>query len=453
MSIVLFENKNDCCGCWACYNICPKSAISMMPDNEGFLYPVIEAKKCIGCSACLKVCPVKTAVGRAEKENQSKHIGIINLQFTQNYGAVIAAAVLQYTVESIVRDTYKVLTIQYNPFKVFDNRLAQKTDEIKNLGGLKLFLANRKQAVSGLISQEDALKRKQRFDLFRAAYLNLTPLIQDASEINKNINYSAFIVGSDIVWAPKRADNFRADGYFLKFADKGEKRISYAASLDCKVGRKLKRLKSVYKNNLTYLDCISVREKSNVSFIQELTDKKVYECCDPAFLVQPEYYDDMINAADVIRDDKKFLYVYILEINPEIVDYANQLAKDKNLKICYYSQFHNEYNDDSENCITDGPSEFLYRLKNAEYVLTNSFHCVVFSLLFKKKFLSFGRSKISIKTAELLSKFELLDRLVSDADKAADIDKPIDFEKAEGVVNSMRSTAFNYLYESLKDID
>ncbi|MED9970152.1 MAG: 4Fe-4S dicluster domain-containing protein [Ruminococcus sp.] len=79
----LFENKNECCGCGACYAICPMSgpdrpqkaritekenhtgAITMKPDEEGFLYPVIDAEICIRCFRCIEVCPQKR-----EKENR-----------------------------------------------------------------------------------------------------------------------------------------------------------------------------------------------------------------------------------------------------------------------------------------------------------------------------------------------------------------------------------------------
>ena len=58
---VLYERKEDCCGCTACYAICPKSAISMVEDEEGFEYPQIDEKICIRCHQCLKVCPIKEA--------------------------------------------------------------------------------------------------------------------------------------------------------------------------------------------------------------------------------------------------------------------------------------------------------------------------------------------------------------------------------------------------------
>lgn len=55
----LWPEKDDCCGCSACYATCPKSAISMEADEEGFLYPVIDVSKCIRCGKCLSVCVFK----------------------------------------------------------------------------------------------------------------------------------------------------------------------------------------------------------------------------------------------------------------------------------------------------------------------------------------------------------------------------------------------------------
>lgn len=56
---ILFIRKEECCGCSACYAICPKKAIKMIADDEGFLYPKIELNICIKCNKCLSVCPLK----------------------------------------------------------------------------------------------------------------------------------------------------------------------------------------------------------------------------------------------------------------------------------------------------------------------------------------------------------------------------------------------------------
>ena len=58
---VLYKNKEECCGCTACYAICPTSAILMRADEEGFNYPQINSNKCIGCYRCIKVCPFRNS--------------------------------------------------------------------------------------------------------------------------------------------------------------------------------------------------------------------------------------------------------------------------------------------------------------------------------------------------------------------------------------------------------
>lgn len=55
----LFEKKENCCGCAACFSICPKQAITMISDDEGFLYPIIDISKCVKCNKCLQICGFK----------------------------------------------------------------------------------------------------------------------------------------------------------------------------------------------------------------------------------------------------------------------------------------------------------------------------------------------------------------------------------------------------------
>ena len=57
----LADTEDRCCGCTACYAICPKDAISMVEDGEGFEYPQIDESKCVRCYQCIKVCPIKVA--------------------------------------------------------------------------------------------------------------------------------------------------------------------------------------------------------------------------------------------------------------------------------------------------------------------------------------------------------------------------------------------------------
>lgn len=56
---ILFTRKEECCGCTACYAICPKGAITMVEDEEGFEYPWVDESKCVGCRKCVEICPLK----------------------------------------------------------------------------------------------------------------------------------------------------------------------------------------------------------------------------------------------------------------------------------------------------------------------------------------------------------------------------------------------------------
>lgn len=55
----LYEKKENCCGCSACFSVCPQGAITMAPDEEGFLYPIIDEGSCVRCYLCLRVCAFK----------------------------------------------------------------------------------------------------------------------------------------------------------------------------------------------------------------------------------------------------------------------------------------------------------------------------------------------------------------------------------------------------------
>ena len=65
--MIHITKKSSCCGCTACFNICPKNAISMQPDEEGFLYPVVDQEKCVDCGLCEKICPVSSKKSHEEQ--------------------------------------------------------------------------------------------------------------------------------------------------------------------------------------------------------------------------------------------------------------------------------------------------------------------------------------------------------------------------------------------------
>ena len=80
--MLLIEDKKNCCGCTACYTICPKSAIQMTEDQEGFLYPRISTDQCINCGLCEKICPIINRSIESDN-NETMQIGIQNKDLKQ----------------------------------------------------------------------------------------------------------------------------------------------------------------------------------------------------------------------------------------------------------------------------------------------------------------------------------------------------------------------------------
>ena len=76
--MITIKDKKDCCGCTACYNACPKKAIAMQADQEGFLYPVIDQKKCVDCGICDATCPVINKVEKNPEQTEGYILRIKN---------------------------------------------------------------------------------------------------------------------------------------------------------------------------------------------------------------------------------------------------------------------------------------------------------------------------------------------------------------------------------------
>lgn len=456
--ILLFDRKENCCGCWACYNVCPKGAIEMSKDKEGFLFPIINNNLCVGCRLCEQVCPIKKQKELLEAKQQKKHIKILNFSMDNNYGAVIAGACLEYAVKSIVDEQVIVETISYDTtFKIpsfKEKYTAEKTAwldlskiVLQKLSLLKPVVKDAEPQPFKQISSYCPL-RNHRYNRFRCEFLNMTSPENDISLSECCDNIDALICGSDIIWHPNLVKRNQAKAFYLNFGNKNAKRISYAASLDCSDSEVLYDQKKQYRKKLKVFDHISVRERCNVDFISSVTSKKVHCCCDPVFLFEKDFFNNMISSSDEKVSDEKYIYIYVLSHNEKIAEYAKKLAKEKNLKIYYYSEMQYDFGDLSVDCASDGPAEFLQRIKNAEYVITTSFHCVAFSLLFEKKFIAFRRKGMGPKIDNILEIVGLSERLIED-NSVFDIDKPINFKNVHLALNKERESSLQYLKDAL----
>lgn len=457
-NIILFNDKTDCCGCWACENICPKNAITMIEDKEGFLFPEIDQSKCIKCGLCLKTCPIK----KRQKEeadpstaSKKKYIKIINLHMTKNYGASIAAACLEDQIRKLVSSDITVKTVNYSNYSIYEEKpLLRFREKIYDNEGIvnsiKLLITPNKS----IMSSNETVCRNENYKKFENLFLNLTVLMNNYNLMNDTDNNVAVICGSDVIWHTKRIISDKSYAFCLRFAEKNTIKIAYAPSIDCKSSFKLNAKSPFYKKRLSGIDYISIRENSSVPFIKKQTKKDVFQCCDPALLFDAEYYNKMISMANIENSDNNsdYIYAYVLGQNKDIADYVKNLSEKKKLKVLFYSDTNNDFGNNSQNCFSDGPCEFLYRVRNAKYVVTTSFHCVVFSLLFKKQFLTFQRNKYSIKTLDLLASVDLSERLVNTTDCIPCIDDNIDYDKVYEKIETSRESSIKFLENALASL-
>ena len=393
---------------------------------------------------------------------QVSNISIVNFSMGNNFGAVIAALCLENEVKKAVSKETVTETVNYDRSVVslsftekLHLRLSALSETIRTILTRFHLLTPPKNPVNqtfqnNTINFNNEIK-KQRYDNFRKIFLNITKKQNDIDLKNSTKPYAALICGSDVIWHPNILASGTSKAFYLNFGDKNTRRIAYAPSIDFKDGKELRKYRRLYKKELKKFDFVSVREKDSVDFIQSVTKKKVQQCCDPVFLYRPEDFDEMISVSEETVPDEEYIYAYILRKNDYAVEYIKNLAREKGLKIYFYAEEYKDLGVNSVNCFSDGPAEFLQRVKSAKYIVTTSFHCVAFSLIFKKQFLSFTRSETGNKIPDVLETFGVTDRQVDDG-VIKNIDDPIDFDSVENRINALRQQSLDYLRSALKDI-
>lgn len=98
--MINIEKKEECCGCSACYSVCPKQCIKMKPDNEGFLYPEVDTEKCIECGLCRKVCRIINPVKEEKSEQKAFLVQHRNLKVRkQSTSGGAFTAIAEYVIK------------------------------------------------------------------------------------------------------------------------------------------------------------------------------------------------------------------------------------------------------------------------------------------------------------------------------------------------------------------
>lgn len=317
---------------------------------------------------------------------------------------------------------YDAVTINYQPDYLANNYKLFKVPLVYNNKGLIYRLA---YVLAKLPSKLETLSRYRKFESFTERYIPSTKqMYKDNEELKLLVpDADVYICGSDQIWNTLFT-NGRDKAFYLDFAPKDALKISYAASF---ATSKIENgLEQFVKNQVQKLDAVSVRESSAVKILQELGIESK-QVLDPVFLLDKEHWVNKFIEKEQKLD--KYVFVYDFDNNEAIKAYATHLSKKYKLKI--YSTNKLSYADKS--FWNEGPIKFLNLVFNAEFVLTNSFHALAFSLIFEKQVFVFNRStSINTRMFDLLSLFNLTYRMV-DSKSIKDINEItfIDYAKLE----------------------
>lgn len=366
-----------------------------------------------------------------------KKIRTLTFHSSYNYGSNLQAYALQKFVQSLFpgQVNYKIINFQTNNqkkmYRVYEYL------SLKNLIKRIIFIKYKKELI----------ERDNKFYNFINNKLNLTKEIINVSDfhnLEKDIDYIIF--GSDQIW------NYNAHDfewiYYGDFETTAQK-ISYATSM----GPKTNVLNDKYKNkiikNLHKFKDISVRDEETQKFLKQNLNINSQIHVDPTFLIKKDEWEKEISTKRIISG--KYILLYDLYGDKDSLEIGKKIQKKMKIPIYVIKNHYLEYFFyNFKKYYECGPLEFLNIIKNAELVITSSFHGTVFSIIFNKLFFAVNGMK-DIRISNILKKYDLEDRSISLENielKFKDVYN-INFKKANLVINEDIKKATKYLKKNL----
>jgi len=360
-------------------------------------------------------------------------IGILTFHHTTNYGATLQAYALYKTIASQGHD---VEIIDYRPDKAaryYRQKVFPFT--IKNRR-----IHPKKYALKELVKY---LKTRV-FLLAKIRLSRKTTSKKEDLKINYDRCYDMVICGSDQIWCLDNRFRGFDTSYFLDFiSDRSAcRKISYAASFG--MTKNLGENQKIITQLISQFDAISVRDLNSLRLIQQECNEQAIRVLDPTFLTN---YSEILSETNLRVD---YLLIYNtkrLEVEEE--NFIRAIAKSNKLTIVSVGTY-NKLAD--INLIGVGPTEWLGYFKNSSYIITNSYHGVIFSLIFKKQFFVLCDKSKMQKNADLLQQLDLEDRVL-DSKKLSNLPKNplnvIDYEAVDRKLEQEISKSKNYLIDVL----
>ena len=293
-------------------------------------------------------------------------IGIITMHKVLNCGSALQAYALQRKLQQMGYES-EIIDYKYN------DKSGRKSLNAR-------IIAFARDILFGF--PESRMKRK--FKAFYRHNLSLTKSYDRESIVKDPPLFDLYIAGSDQVWNPR----FIGDdvNFLLAFAPDGARRISYASSIAASCLDESS--KKIFARQLSRFSAISVRERSGVEIIKELTGKDARVCGDPTLLLGREEWD-VLAARSKYRINEKYILVYALSYMfdpfPQIYGIVDKVQKTLGLKVIFLQgRAKDVFRPESKLIKSAGPEDFAFLFKHAEFVITTSFHGAAFALIYDK---------------------------------------------------------------------
>ncbi|MBR0092457.1 MAG: polysaccharide pyruvyl transferase family protein [Lachnospiraceae bacterium] len=394
----------------------------------------------------------------------SLKIGIITHWSSEdNYGQKLQCFALQQKLKMSGYDPY---LIRYAPDKASETMKDKIIRNIKSFSLKRLMYLlsdERKKTIqtnkaNRLLQEDNRRKNKERrFEEFTNKNINLsTKVYRSIEELRKDPPKAvAYICGSDQVWHDSYYEQNTA-GWFLDFGN--VPRISYAAS----IGRSIEEEEqSILKKYLSRFTTISVRERGALETCLDAGIDGVRLMPDPTILFESSDYEKwfLVDHADCLQ--QKYLFLYIINIEcfgEKYWDRINGIATEKGLTLratmsSGYIPAYEAFPGHPIELLTI--PQWISAVSNAEYVVTSSFHGVVFSILHHKKFVYIRTEGAYVAANDridtLLNRLGIGNRDYTDEDLGAVLEKQIDWIEVDRKLSELRNEADDFIKRSLND--
>lgn len=257
--------------------------------------------------------------------------------------------------------------------------------------------------------------------------------------------YDIYIAGSDQIWSPTvHYDDF----YYLGFTDRTK--VAYAPSLGTTVYPD--SMVPAVRAHLESFAALSVRERQGAEILKDKLSLDAQVVADPTMLLTREEWDSLVPESQA--SERPYVLCYFLTYNKAYLDSVRKYCRTKGLDMKLLVVSHDFVGVCGAEEIYTGPEGFLKLLKGAETVMTDSFHATIFSLIFRKDFLTFKRFKDGTSGSQnsrlenLLARMDIADRFVSETSLHLS-EIPVDHDRISEVLKDMRTESLRYLAEAL----